>query len=563
MKVKTALISFLLLFFVFPIIAFAAPEDFVITEIMYDPAGSDADKEWVEVFHNSTESATIIGGSTSNSLRFNDGSNHTLAATASQGSMTIGPGSYFVLVQDSVMFRTLYPDNAGTIIEVPAMTLGNTVETIGFRKGSSGSLFSFLNYDKNWGGSGSGKSLEKKSLSGANDSANWISSDKDGGTPGESYKEPEKVIYPDSVRINEFLPDPKSGDEWVELYNGSPNRSAVLNGWYIDDAEGGASPKTFSTAISPLGFYTFNFTSSTLNNDGDTIRLIRPDGLVSDSFKYINTTKGFSYALISGSFFPTSKPTPGEANVLVGDPDLFEGSIDDIKKLPLGHKISLTAYVSSPPNLFGDEELYVWSSDGHGIKISYSQKPSPDLKVGDKVKVSSTVEESYDEKYIKTDSVSLVQAQAINVEERRILTGEVTEPYEGELIGTRGKLEEQSGDTFYINDGSGRTKVYIKDSTGIIKLKMSVGDEIRVTGIVSQYGYLKSGEANYRVLPRFQGDLYNLTEGKKFEEKILGASSVLMELPVTGPRDDTYTLGWTLIFLGLSGRLWVRAKTRC
>lgn len=562
MKVRPALLSLLPLLFS-SVSVFAAPEDFIISEIMYDPFGSDTDKEWVEVFHNSTESATIQGGSLATSLRFFDGSNHTFSQTASQGSMTINPNSYFVLAQDQTVFKTFYPSYTGTLIQVSAMSLGNVSETIGFRKGSSGSLFSALTYDKNWGGAGNGKSLEKKSISGPNDSTNWLSSAEDGGTPGEPYKQPEKVTYPDTVKINEFLPDPGSGDEWVELYNSSPDKTADLKNWQLDDEEGGASPKFFSTSIPPLGYYVYYFTSSTLNNDGDTVRLIKPDGTVFDSFNYAKSQKGFSYALFDGYFAETSSPTPGEKNVLAADPDLFEGSIVDIKKLPLGHKISLTAFVSAPPNLLGDKELYVWNRDGSGIKISYTQTLSSGLKVGDKIKVASTIEESYDEKYIKTESVSLVQAQAASVEERSILTGEVSEPYEGALVRVLGKLEEQSGDTFYINDGSGRAKVHIKNSTGIVKLKMAVGDEIRVTGIVSQYGFLKNGDANYRVLSRFQSDIYNLTDGKKVEGRILGASVKITELPATGSQQDYYTIGWVLIFLGLSGRLWVRRRLEC
>lgn len=566
MRVKSALIGFLPLLFFSPIAAFAAPEDFVISEIMYDPAGSDTDKEWVEVFHDASLSATIQGGSSSKALKFFDGSgssgNHNLGSTAYQGSMTIEPKSYLVLVRDGLIFKSLYPSFNGTVIEV-SMSLGNDKETVGFKNGSSGNLFSAVTYEKSWGGNNSGKSLEKKDRLGANDGTNWVQSSVDGGTPGEAYKEPEKATYPDTVKINEFLPDPKSGDEWVELYNSSSSLTAVMTNWQLDDEEGGVSPKSFTTSIQPFGYYTYYFTASTLNNDGDTARLIKPDGTVFDSFNYTKSQKGFSYALFDGAFAQTSSPTSGGKNVLVGDPDLFEGSIVDIKKLPLGHKVTLTAVVSSPPNLLGDKELYLWNQDGSGIKVSYTQTPGSDLKVGDKVKVASTIEESYNEKYIKTESVSLVQAQAINVEENSILTGEVSEPYEGKLIRILGKLEEQSGDTFYINDGSGRAKAYIKDSTGIVKLKMALGDEIRVTGIVSQYGFLKSGDGNYRVLPRLQGDIYNKTSGKKVEESILGASVKLTELPVTGTPLDYYTIGWTLIFLGFSGRLWVQRKIEC
>lgn len=561
MKVKTALISFLPLLFFSPIVALAAPEDFVITEIMYNPNGSDeaSKKEWVEVYHNATVSADIAGGSAAGSLRFNDnnestGHNHTF-----KDSGSVAAHSYFIIARSSVTFKSQYPSYSGQIFEV-SMSLGNSSNVLAFCCETDGTFFSASTYDSSWGNK-EGWTLERKDVFGPGDSTNWVQSSVEGGTPGEAYKEPEKVTYPDTVKINEVLPDPKSKDdkEWVELYNSSAGKTAVLTNWQMDDIEGGSSPQTFSAEVPPLGYYVYYFSSNILNNDGDTARLVRPDGVISDSFNYIKSTKDYSYALVSGVFSQTSKPTPGEANILAGNPDLFEGSIPDIKKLPLGHAISLSALVCVPENLLGDKELYVCDKDT-GIRIYYSQTLSQSLTVGDKIRVSSTVEESNDERYIKTDKVDLVQTQVGNVEERRILTGEISEPNEGSLVRISGKMEEQSGGTFYLNDRSGAAKVYIKESTGIIKPKMAVGDEVRVIGVVSQYGYLKSGDGNYRLLPRFQSDIYNLTEGNKVEEKILGASTNLAQLPLTGISGDAYTIGWILIFLGLSGRVWIISK---
>lgn len=563
MKVRSALLSLLPLLFFSSISVFAAPEDFIISEIMYDPSGTGSDKEWVEVFHNATEAAIIKGGSSSTALRFIDGNdNRILTIDDPSGFVTIEAQSYFVLAHKKSDFKSIYPDYSKTVIEVSAMNLNDTSETIGFRIGPHGASFSELIYNRSWGGSGNGKSLEKKSLVGANDSTNWVGSFDDGGSPGEAYKESSAVVYPTTVKINEFMPDPTSGDEWVELYNSSPTEVAALKNWQLDDIDGGSSPQTFSATIAPGGYYSYYFSSSVLNNDGDSARLISPDAQVSDTINYSSSTKGFAWAYDGSVFVLTSTPTPGLVNKITVDPDIFEGSLLDIKKLPRGHKISLTALVSAPENLLGDKELYVWDKDT-GIKIFYSQELDQSLSVGDKIKVSSTVEESNDEKYVKTEKVTLLQKQAGNVDEIKIKTGEVTERNEGRLVQIKGKLEEQSGDTFYLNDGSGRSKVFIKDSTGIIKIKMTIGDEIRVTGIVSQYGFLKSGEANYRILPRFQSDIFNLGQNGNSEGAVLGVSTTIKELPVTGfGLIDYYYFGWALIFLGLSGWIYIGSKEK-
>lgn len=561
MRIKSALIGLLPLLFFSSVSVFAAPEDFVITEIMYNPKGADGDKEWVEVFNNSTDPTTILGGSAASAWRFYDGSggsgNHTLSSAASQGSMIISPKAYFVLAENFSVFKSAYPDFSGTLIEVSAMSLGNTSETLGFRIGSAGSLFSTTNYDKSWGGADNGESLEKKNLSGSNDSGNWVGSFSDGGSPGEAYKDPPPIIYPTTVKINEFLPDPLSGDEWVELYNQSSTEPAILSNWQLDDIEGGSSPQTFSATLAPLSYALIYFSSSKLNNDGDSVRLIRPDGSVADSFNYSSGKKGQSYAFQEQSFVLTATPTPGLVNAFLGSVDKFEGRLVDIKRLSLGANVGLTAFVTVPENILGKKDFYV--SDGDvGIKISYSQENDPSLKAGDEVRVGSSLEESNQEKYIKTDLVTILSREARLIKARRILTGEADEPLEGMLVRVQGKLVEQSGETFYLDDGSGRAKIFLRDSTGIIKIKMSQGDEVWAVGLISQYGFLKSGDGNYRVMPRFQGDVYNLTEGQAAEVRIFGAAtSAIRELPRTGPV-DFYTLGWLLIFLGLKLKLMIR-----
>ena len=534
----------------------AAVSDFVITEIMYDPGGSDTGKEWVEVYNTASQSATIVGGAVSNSLRFFDGSNHTFAVTAFQGSMTVDPQTYFVIAQKTSSFNLSYPNYRGALIEISAMSLENTSESIGFRLGSSGSLFSNFIYDKSWGGAGTGKTLEKKIITGANDSSNWVEGSVDGGTPGEPYQDSLPVVYPASIRINEFLPDPESGEEWVEIFNFG-EQPANLNSWQLDDIDGGSGPQSFSVTLEPFSYFVIYFSSSKLNNDGDTVRLLRPDGFVVDSINYSSSNKGSSWDYEGKSFVESLTPTLGALNQIKGK-EKSKDRIFELKRLPLGSEVELEAYVSVPENVFGKDEFYVWDKEA-GIRISFSQPLSQPLAVGDKVLVASTIEESYQERYIKTDAIQIMQKGAINIEERKILTGEVSEPVEGLLIKVVGKLVEQEGDTFYLDDGSGKAKVYLKDSTGIVKPKMVIDEVISAIGLVSQYGFLKGGQANYRILPRFQSDVSNLGKDEITSGSVLGIATDLKELPETGS-SDLYTLGWTLIFLGLGIRLALQSQ---
>lgn len=107
-----------------------------------------------------------------------------------------------------------------------------------------------------------------------------------------------------TLLINEFLPDPQNPleSEWIELYNAADS-AVQLFGWKIGDAKSRVGISVDSALVAPgdfvlvvqdkAGFQNF-YPSATaqifepaswpsLNNDGDTIKLIGPFGLVEDS----------------------------------------------------------------------------------------------------------------------------------------------------------------------------------------------------------------------------------------------------------------------------------------
>ena len=129
-------------------------------------------------------------------------------------------------------------------------------------------------------------------------------------TPAPAYQ------YSKDILINEFLPNPETGDkEWVELINiGS---SAInLASWQIDDEENSTSPQVIpaDTTISPNEFLVISFNKSTLNNDGDKVRLLWPDDQVVHSVLYAKATPGQAVAKFDAGWLWTNQPTPGQAN---------------------------------------------------------------------------------------------------------------------------------------------------------------------------------------------------------------------------------------------------------
>lgn len=90
--------------------------------------------------------------------------------------------------------------------------------------------------------------------------------------------------------------------------------------------------------------------------------------------------------------------------------------------------------------------------------------------------------------------------QPVNSEPIEISTGDVGN-YENHLVTVLGEVIETSGSTFYLDDGSGKIKIYIQSKTNIEKPEMHKGDIFLVTGIVNLYGN------TWRILPRVNSDI--------------------------------------------------------
>lgn len=134
--------------------------------------------------------------------------------------------------------------------------------------------------------------------------------------------DPNPTTYP-SLKVTELFPDPVSpqadvADEFIELYN--PSGSTVnLDGWKLRDDSG----KEFvikAKTIAAQGYVAFNITETgiTLNNTGDTITLINPNGdEVDQSADYGSAKAGMSWSLINGEWDWAIAPTPNAVNAAV------------------------------------------------------------------------------------------------------------------------------------------------------------------------------------------------------------------------------------------------------
>ncbi|MEK7658350.1 MAG: lamin tail domain-containing protein [Patescibacteria group bacterium] len=143
------------------------------------------------------------------------------------------------------------------------------------------------------------------------------------------------IIYPSGIFINEILPSPEGADEtneWIELYNAN-NFEVDLSNWQIKDTAGTITAFTISkylpegrqVKISANGYLVFKRqdTKIILNNDGDGLNLLTPDGKTIDLVSLTKAPLGQSYnktnnGLPAQAGWQWSKTlTPGTANIIV------------------------------------------------------------------------------------------------------------------------------------------------------------------------------------------------------------------------------------------------------
>ncbi|MBU1178246.1 lamin tail domain-containing protein [Patescibacteria group bacterium] len=383
-----------------------------------------------------------------------------------------------------------------------------------------------------------------------NDDGKDDDSDSDSDDSSDDSTETKEPTGPFSweVIVTEFLPNPAGSDtddkgEFVEIHNKGAT-TVDLASWQLDDEEGGSSPHTIpdDTVIKPgeyLAFYRGE-TKLSINNSGDSVRILHPDGKVADSVTYEGKAEeNQAYARDEQSEWTwTTSPTPGKANQINQsenedkddsdtstdstesdtpskdstptqttdkDKESTEAEILTIKQAKTqakNTKVVVAGVVTVPPKILGDTYIYIQDKTG-GIQIYFSKKDFPDLKLGNQVKVSGKVSESSGEKKINIAEQKDVLVTGLGdlPSPAFLSTGGVKEQFVGQLIKVTGQLTKSSGTTFYINDGSGEIKISLQKSANLKKPEWKKEDWVTITGVVGKTS------AGLRVLPRYQEDL--------------------------------------------------------
>ena len=531
-------------------------DDVIITEFLLNPEGSDSNNEFIEIYNNGKAEVDLSGwiledkmGSVkkfviSDEVKIGAGKYKAFYSDETRIALNnSGDGIILRDSKDNIIDETKISDAA---LEERAFALDENENWVWTLKPTPGrgNVIKVEEEKDEIKDSESSEDSESDQEKGNNNNDDSDDGDDDDEIPPASFTE-GGVDFSDRIIISEIYPnsvgrDNRNGSyEWIELYNDS-DCDVNLNGWMIDDIlEKGSKLYTIENEIIKARSYKIfdaAYTKIALNNTGDEVNLLWPDGTVVDKIKYEKADEGLSYNLSNNdnwvwSFVITPEeenrnPSFSESNIAeynaqdYSDEEYFmdeelEDDYENEENLNLdyvevdlkdiGHFtkytiIKISGIVSTPPEIFSDQVFYI---SGSGIQIHSYEAEIPNLNIGDEVEIIGRISEVGGEKRIlidRSEDVKIISSDNL-VESKIVSTGDINEIVEGHLVIVEGKVARTKTDVFYLDDGSGEVKIYIKPQTGIIKPEIEKGDWMVITGQVSQTSL------GYRILPRFQGDI--------------------------------------------------------
>ncbi|NCN82570.1 MAG: lamin tail domain-containing protein [Candidatus Pacebacteria bacterium] len=288
-------ITFLVLLSLSPV-EILAQTNVVVSEVF--PAPDTGGNEWVEIYNQASSSAYL--------------SNWTLSDTLSSPSIlhqfvdfVLGPYEVFVL---NLSGSKLNNTGDTVVLSDPSATYSATLTYPNATKGLSWHL-----------------NLTTNEVYEATPSAGVVAtvSAVVAPTPTPSptvtpiptpTATPATILTKPEVSLSEIMACPISGQpEWIKLFN-SGEALEIIN-WVATDSTG--NTRRFSGVLPKDNYTIFSWTSSMLNNTGDSIKITTDSGIVVDQASYSECVSGKSLSLLGEVWQPPQPtPTPGVASVL-------------------------------------------------------------------------------------------------------------------------------------------------------------------------------------------------------------------------------------------------------
>ena len=312
--------SVILLFFLAPLQAQA--DNVVFNEIAWMGTASSSSDEWIELYNNAEAPISLEGWK----INIGDAKQITLKGE-------IPSKGYYLLERTD---DNAVPGVAADLIYSGA--LKNSGEKLELYD-SSNNLIDFLDCSSGWfaGNNETKQTMEKiDPLLQGNASSGWQTGESSTPKSKNSLRQKTETVvlsdgfqkdYPDNIVFSEILPSPEGPDaenEWIELFNKN-DFDVDLSGWKITDSVGATKTFVFpgKTTIGALGFLVVSRpeTKITLNNEGDSLKLAKPNDVSADEITYGKAPNNQSYNVTENGWSWSKTLTPNAENAIFLDTD--------------------------------------------------------------------------------------------------------------------------------------------------------------------------------------------------------------------------------------------------
>ncbi|TAL51053.1 hypothetical protein EPN81_01030 [Patescibacteria group bacterium] len=342
----------------------------------------------------------------------------------------------------------------------------------------------------------------------------------------EEIVEEEELIK--TLRFVTLYPNTTGSDEteeYIELQN-TGTETIDLQGWTIEDESTNRYTIESSTLLAAGATIKLmrEQTDITLNNDGDTLELIAPDGAVVDTVSYGTSQEGATYELVNtiwewlgvatvveSTTASVSNSTQNNATTTtnatyasstVSSRVAQSLTVAQAKEKADGQYVIVKGVITAAPDTFGSQIFYLQDETG-GIQVYLYSRDFPDLLIGDAVYVRGEMSTSRGERRIKlSGSASVVPASgSFESGATDLSLEEVNEALVGMLMTVGGQIQSINTNKLVIETSGITLTIYLKSNPAIDPNQFERGDTIEVTGVLTTY------DGELRLRPRSNDDI--------------------------------------------------------
>ena len=339
--------------------------------------------------------------------------------------------------------------------------------------------------------------------------------------------------------LNEFMPNPEQGPEWIELTCMSTTTLPAII-YTIHDASG----KIASFASDELdGEYpVIELSSARLNNSGDIVSIVNDSGDMVDQFEYQESKKGYSWAKQDDdTWVMLDTVTAGEKNKELAADDIApaddhaveestiktseintKDTISDKSNIYLithdmindanygGLRVALEGMVGSPLKHTPGRSFVLLNQEGKGLLVKVpSRLKQPEM--GKWLKITGTLKfDTNDSPYLSLGTKDGWIEQEINqnIKVREVYLPAPAAEDAWSYVNATATVQGVSGKTIQLISQDADIVMKIKPSVSYRASRLTKGDEIAISGILDLSGEVPA------ILPRQSDEILLLTHAE-------------------------------------------------